>query len=154
ACPSAVDPRIQQNSDPALASRLSCTTELTSTPGAPRTSGSPAPSDPARPARRSCSRTRPPYPLGDVSGPRLPAAVVDPTFELDAAAPTADGRSAASAAAGASQVSPVANAAARAWLYCVLPGSSGATSFRVRANCITSENTGPAAAPPYCVVGS
>src|SRR3954464_12241131 len=76
---------MQQNSDPGTASRLSCTTDARAAAGSStvgvcepadssppiRVSSTPAPSNPARSARRSCRCTRPPYPLCGLSTGRL-----------------------------------------------------------------------------------
>ena len=61
-CPSVCSPGIQQNNAPVATSRLSCTTECTSTPLSPRSStlGSTAVSACSRPSRSSCKRTRHP----------------------------------------------------------------------------------------------
>src|ERR1700759_4061465 len=63
---------MQQNNAPGCTTRLSCSTEVTSIAASPRNSWTPEPSSAARSARRSCSSTRPPYPLVDVSPGRLP----------------------------------------------------------------------------------
>src|SRR4051812_24386851 len=127
------------------------------------TSGSPRTSTGSRPARssRKCTETLP-HLLGDVREfgevrPTLPAAgsvacVVSPAAPCACDCTSAGAAACASATTFAS-ASPCGTvhgycATVCAWLYCALAGSVGATLYCVNADCMISDHTGAADAPP------